>query len=197
MHTTRTRQKFVTILWLFILLFGMAGESSPARANTKSEDLKQKVADIALLHHQLADRIEQAKAIREKFRHQKQSLTDEINVLRQAKQFKTFEDADQHLRIHYNLLLIGSVDGYLKEIDNKILYFETGQNRLVYLQKSASDDIRMIDTLNDLEIDALTTQISLVISQYLPEAHVIQLSTDDITPSPPQLVWERITSPSD
>lgn len=191
--TTRRLQKFITGLWVVILLFGIAVES---QANTKIEDLKQKVADMTLLHHQLADRIEQAKVIREKFRHQKQSLTDEINVLRQANKFKAFEDADQHLRVHYNLLLIGSVDGYLKEIDNKILYFKNGQNRLLYLQKLASDDIRMIGTLNDLEIDALTTQISLVISQYLPEAHVIQLSSNDIAPSPPQHVWKRITSQS-
>lgn len=179
-------------LWIFIILGMVLGYSPPSMANPKIKDLKQKAADMALLRHQLDDRIEQAKVIREKFRHQKQSMIDEISLLRRGHKINRFVDADQDLRIHYNLKLIGSMEAYLNQIEYKITVFETGQDKLIYLQKMASDDIKMIDALNDLEIDALTTQISLVINQYLAEAHVIQLNRADIQPTPPQKVWHSI-----
>jgi hypothetical protein len=54
----------------------------------------------------------------------------------------------------------------------------------------------MITTLNDLQIDALTTQISLVINRYLPEAHVIQIDPIRIEPFPPKQVWEKLGKPN-
>lgn len=190
------RKKTAACLWILIALCCILISPSMLTANTKTDDLKQKVADMTLLHHQLSDRIEEAKVIREKFRHQRQGLLDEINVLRQTHKFKQFSDADQHLRIHYNMLLIVTMDAYLERIENKIMFFENGQNRLIYLQKLATDDIRMIDTLNDLEIDALTTQISLVISQYLAEAHAIQFQSENITPVAPEKIWASIVTQS-
>ena len=51
----------------------------------------------------------------------------------------------------------------------------------------------MMRALDDLKIDALTTQISLVINQYLPEAHAIQIAPGaNALPSPEQ-VWDRVT----
>jgi hypothetical protein len=191
------RHNFFTIpLWIWFFLGMTIGCPGMATANIKTDDLKQKVADMALLHHQLSDRVEEARIIREKFRHQKQSLLDEINLLQQTHKYKQFTEADQHLRIHYNLMLIGTIDAYLERIEKKIIFYENGQNRLDYLQKLASDDIRMISTLNDLEIDALTTQISLVISQYLAEAHAIQLQTSDLDAVAPEKIWASIITPS-
>jgi hypothetical protein len=60
------------------------------------------------------------------------------------------------------------------------------------LQQLAGDDIKMMGALNDFEIDALTTQISLVINKYLGEAHIIQIDPEKINRSTPQTVWEAI-----
>jgi hypothetical protein len=178
---------------LFILVVMMGFFSNGALANnSKINDLQQKVADMALIHHQLNDRVEQAKMIREKLRHQNQTFLDEIDDLRQQHRIKTYKQADQNLRIHYNIRLIASIEAYLRQVQSKIFYLETGQDKLAYLQKLASDDIRMIGALNDLEIDALTTQISLVINQYLAEAHVLQIDTQLVTPSSPETIWNSI-----
>lgn len=186
-------RKWGKLAQLSVLIVAMGLFFSGAHANNpKINDLQQKVADMALIHHQLNDRVEQAKMIREKLRHQKQSLLDEVSDLRQQHRIKQYQQADQNLRIHYNIRLIASVEAYLRQVQSKIIYLETGQDKLAYLQKLASDDIRMIDALNDLEIDALTTQISLVINQYLAEAHVLQLEADQITPASPQTIWNSI-----
>ena len=163
-------------------------------ANPKINDLQQKVADMALIHHQLSDRIDQAKMIREKLRHQEQSLRDEISDLRRGHNIIQFKDADQNLRIHYNLRLLASLQAHLQQVHYKIMYLETGQDKLAYLRQLAADDIKMIDALNDLEIDALTTQISLVINQYLAEAHVLQFDPNDISPVLPQKIWNSIAN---
>ena len=84
----------------------------------------------------------------------------------------------------------------MDELDAKLLFLQTGRDRLSYLRQLAEDDIRMIATLNDLKIDALTTQISLVINRYMPEAHTIQIDPQDLTLLTDQQVWERLPNGS-
>jgi hypothetical protein len=55
----------------------------------------------------------------------------------------------------------------------------------------------MIATVSNLKIDALSTQISLVVNQYLSEAHIIQIDPDDIDPVPAESVWKSIAARCD
>ena len=180
--------------WLLLVVFVLLAAPYSATANPKIADLEQKVADLSLLQHQLVDRIEQAKALREKFLRLKESYTDEIATLRQRFDINNFEDADRNLRIHYNIQLIGSLTACLDQIEHKIIFLQTGLDKLSYLQQSAKDDIKMIGALNDLEIDALTTQISLIINQYIGDAHVIQLDSENIDSFSPLTIWKAIVA---
>jgi hypothetical protein len=81
----------------------------------------------------------------------------------------------------------------MDKLDSKLSFYQSGRERLGYLRKLAEDDIRMITTLSDLKIDALTTQISLMITRYLPEAHVIQIDPQEVPLTSLEQAWKRST----
>lgn len=161
-------------------------------ANPKIETLKRKIADINLLHQQLSDRGLQAQAARDALMTQKQELVAEITVLMKGDEIRTYRQAENNLRIHYNLSLLGILEAYIQTLESKLRLYQTACDKLSYLSTLADDDIKMITTLNDLEIDALTTQISLVVNRYLPEAHVVQIDPVRIEPHSPEQVWKSL-----
>ena len=165
-----------------------------ADANLKTEQLEQKIADLALLYQQLEDRSQQAAAIRSALAAQRKTLETEIYFLMKSEKIDSYEQADKNLRIHYNVELLGSILAYSTVLEEKIKEYEIGRDKLAYLQKLAQDDIKMIAALDNLKIDALMTQISLVINRYLPDAHVIQLDPDAIAPVKPRTVWQQVVA---
>lgn len=178
----------------FIVWTGIGGPLPAVSASSNIVDLQQKVADIALLHQQLGDRIEQANEMREAFEQQRQLLADEIAMLKNNRNPANELPAENELRIRYNKELLRVIAAYGSQLEAKIVFFQTGQDKLTYLQKLAFDDIRLIDTLKDLEIDALMTQISLVINLYLAEAHTIQLNPVEILSPVPEETWRNVAA---
>jgi hypothetical protein len=176
---------------LVLLLTAMAW--SPAAANVKKAELEQKIADIALLQNQLRDRMQQSQAILDALNEQQNLLTGEIQVLVRSLNIKTLAQARDHLRLRNNLELLRMIHAYMDELDAKLNFYQSGRERLGYLRKLAEDDIRMIATLSDLKIDALTTQISLMITRYLSEAHVIQIDPQDVPLTSLEQAWKRST----
>lgn len=175
------------VLWLTAMAW------SPAAANVKKAELEQKIADIALLQNQLRDRMQQSQAILDALNEQQNLVTGEIQVLVRSLNIKTLAKAKDHLRLRSNLELLRMIHAYMDELDAKLSFYQSGRERLGYLRKLAEDDIRMISTLSDLKIDALTTQISLMITRYLPEAHVIQIDPQDVSLTSLEQAWKRST----
>ena len=62
------------------------------------------------------------------------------------------------------------------------------------MKQLAEDDTKMVAALNDFQIDALATQISLVINQYLNEAHNIQIDAQNVGSVPPRIIWEQLSA---
>jgi hypothetical protein len=181
------------IVPLVVLLFWcLVPWETPALANPKLSELERKIADLALLQEQLAHRIEQIQGIRGSLAEQRTMLTSEVHQLAKNLPIKTLQQAQEQIRLRNNIELLRTVLTYGDELDAKVLFYQNGRERLAYLSRLAEDDIRMISALNDLKIDALTTQISLVINRYLPEAHAIQIDPQRVTLLSSQQIWDRI-----
>ena len=164
----------------------------PARANTTIQDLQRKIADLSLLKQQLGDRQKQAEEAIEALLNQQNDLLAEVRLLIKSLNIKSLEEAQNHLRLHYDIDLLKTITIYLNEFEIKIRFFQTGQGKMAYLRQLAEDDTRMISTLNDFQIDALATQISLVINQYLSEALSIQIDLSKIETASDQHIWDNI-----
>ncbi len=163
-----------------------------AEADSNIEELQRKIADIILLKGQLGDRQQQAEAALEALLKQENDLLAEVHVLIKSLKIKSFQDAQQHLRMRYDMELLGTVAAYRHAFETKIRFYQTGRDKLTYLQQLADDDTKMITTLSDFRIDALATQISLVINQYLEEAHAIQIDPQHMAVISSQSIWEDI-----
>ena len=163
-----------------------------ADADSNIEELQHKVADITLLKGQLGDRQQQAEAALEALLKQQNDLLAEVHVLVKSLKIRTFQDAQQHLRMRYDMELLGTIAAYRQAFESKIRLYQSGRDKLTYLQQLADDDTKMITTLSDFRIDALATQISLVINQYLAEAHAIEIDPQHIETMSSQSIWEDI-----
>lgn len=180
--------KLFTAVCLLVIFFS----SIDASANTKSEELQRKIADIGLLTEQLGDRRQQAEIVLASLESQRNELVAEVRLLQKSLNFKSYDQAEKVDRARYNVALLRTITAYMDKITYKIKVYKTGKDKLTYLQQLAEDDIKMIRTLNDFEIDALTTQISLVINQYLREAHIIQIDPKNIQLADPKVIWESV-----
>jgi hypothetical protein len=181
-----------TISFTMVFLLLMIFSTISAWANTKSEELQRKIADLGLLAQQLEDRRQQAEAVLASLLSQRNDLVSEVRLLQKSLNFKSYDQVAKHDRARYNIDLLRTITAYMDKIAKKIKLYKTGKDKLTYLQQSAEDDIKMIRTLNDFEIDALTTQISLVINRYLSEAHIIQIDPKSIELAAPGTIWEGI-----
>lgn len=194
--TGGTSQKLALILWItIILLCANHAAHATAYANEKVTQLQQKMADITLLKQQLNDHSQKAEQVLVQLIEQKNELYSEIRILVKSLNINSLAQAQQHLRIHYNIELLRTLMAYEKEFDIKIRFYQTGHDKLAYLHQITSDDAKMAATLNDFEIDALTTQISMMVNKYLPQAHAIQIDPQRIKPLTPQSVWDAVLNP--
>jgi predicted peptidase len=165
-----------------------------AAADTNIAELQRKIADITLLTKQLSDRQHQAESALEALLKRHNDLMAEAHVLISSFKISSYEDAQRNLRLRYDMELLGTVAAYQRAFEEKIHLYQSGQDKLVYLKQLAQDDTKMVAALNDFQIDALATQISLIINQYLDEAHTIQIDPQTVESVPSQQVWQRLVS---
>jgi hypothetical protein len=190
-----TIKRLLIFLMLHVLCLGIAIPNTlgkEALANPKVQQLRQKIADISLLKQQLQDRSEKAEVILNELLTQRNNIVSEIRILVKSLNIKSLEQARRHSRIHYNIELLRLLVAYIDEFDSKVHTYKTGFDKLAYLNQLANDDMRMVATLNDFQIDALTTQISLVINRYMTEAHTIQIDPRHVLKASAQGVWQNI-----
>ena len=184
------RMTIIGHILICILLVPYAAET--ANAESKADELQRKIADIDLLKDQLSDRKKQAEAVLNELLTQQQTLADEIRLIQKSYEFKSYQQVQEFDRARHNIELLRTITSYIEAFTRKIRFYQTGHDKLTYLHQSAEDDIKMISTLNDFEIDALTTQISLVINRYLREAHIIRIDPEKIELVSPEKIWKRI-----
>lgn len=185
------------ILVIKLALIGLLLISIPCRealADSNISELQRKIADISLLKKQLGDRQRQAESALEALLKQHNDLLAETHVLIRSLKIRSFEDAQRNLRLRYDMELLGTIVAYRRAFEEKIRLYQNGQDKLVYLKQLAQDDTKMVAALNDFQIDALATQISLVINQYLGEAHNIQIDPQSVESVSSQQIWEHIAT---
>ncbi len=184
--------RIITLFFAIACLLAFSTPAALASESSKPDELQRKIADIALLKQQLADRKAHAAAIQATLLKQQDDLVAEVRLLQKSFGFKSYQQAKKFDRARHNIGLLQTIIAYNRLFAEKIKIYQTGHDKLNYLQQLAEDDIKMIRTMNDFEIDALTTQISLVINRYLREAHVIQIDQKHMELVPPEKVWDGI-----
>ena len=179
-------------LFFVIMILCFGGLATVHGAANKSSELKLKINEIASLQQSLSRLI--ALAIEKKDQMEQKSRELEKEVLHEKEQFKidSYQNAVLNPRIDYNLKLIQLLHGYIAGLADKIRYFKTGQDTLAFFFRQAQDDLLMIKTLNDLEIDKLIAQINEVLDKYIPETGKPLFDVTEVPLKKTEKIWDEI-----
>jgi hypothetical protein len=158
----------------------------------KTSQLNQKMSEISSLHRSLEERIALAVEKNEHFQKKAEDLRQEIEAQNSRLGCHSYQTAVQDPRIDYNLKLIQLLLGYISRLNEKIRYFNNGRELLSFLFQRAQDDLMMIKTLNDLEIDKLIAQINEALDEFSAEVRKPMFDVNDVPLEDTEEIWNEI-----
>jgi len=177
----------LTSLMIYLLFCGPSYASEH-----KTSELHRKMAEISSLQQKLSQKISLAMQKQEQLNQRVDELEKEINLEKEQLQIESYPKAIRNPRIEFNLKLIQLLIGYIYGINQKISSFQNGYQTLVFFQQQVQDDLRMIKTLNDMEIDKLITQINSVLDEFFPELGKPVFDTQSIPMKDTEKIWNEI-----
>ncbi|MGD1975779.1 MAG: hypothetical protein PVH37_02155 [Desulfobacterales bacterium] len=177
----------LTTLMIYLLFCGPSFASEH-----KTSELHRKMAEISSLQQKLSQKISLARQKQEQLDQKVGELEKEIKFEKAQLQIESYLMAIRNPRIEFDLKLIQSLIGYIYGINEKISSFQNGYQTLVFFQQQVEDDIRMIKTLNDMEIDKLISQINSVLDEFFPELSKPVFDAQNIPMKDTEKIWNEI-----
>ena len=175
-----------------VVIISFLGPGSLHATGNKSTELKLKMTEINTLQQSLTGKIAQAMEKKDQLEQKTQDLKSEVRDQKEQFKIETYQNAIMNSRVNYNLKLIQLLLGYITRLDNKIVYFKTGHDMLNFFFQQAQDDLLMIKTLNDLEIDKLIAQINDVLDEYIPQTSKPMFDVNDVPLKDTEQIWQEI-----
>ena len=158
----------------------------------KTTELNRKMTEISSLQHSLSEKIALAMTKKEQLEEKTESLKQEIRHEKEQMQVESYPNAVLIPRIDYNLKLIQLLLGYTTSLEEKIVYFQNGRDTLDFFFQQAQDDLLMIKTLNDLEVDKLIAQINSALDEYTSETTKPLFDVDAVPLKDAEQIWNEI-----
>jgi len=190
-HRGVKMQKRVYGTVFFSILALLVSFNLVSASGLKTETLEQKICEISSLRAKIIDKIDQAVEMRTRLEHQMANLQGEIRSEQIRSGIISQQEALQNLRIRYNLGLIQVLHAYVKRLNERIVYFQKGNEHLRFLADQIKDDIALINTLKDMEIDNLTGRINRVLDELIPETEKQIFNVTGIRMLPIARVWDQ------
>ena len=159
----------------------------------KTAALEEKIYEISSLRAKIIDKIDQAVEMRTHLERQLADLRDEIRSEQIRNGIYSHQEALQNLRIRYNLSLIQALQAYVVRLNEGIAYFQYGNEHLKFLAHQIKDDIAIINTLKDMEIDNLTDRINRVLNEFIPKTKKPIFNVTDVRMLPIERVWDELS----
>lgn len=179
---------------IFLSILVLLVSFNPVSASgLKTESLEQKIYEISSLRAKIIDKIDQAVEMRTRLEHELADLQSEIRSEQIRSGIFSQLEALQNLRIRYNLGLIQVLQAYVKRLNERIAYFQKGNEHLRFLVDQIKDDIALINTLKDMEIDNLNGSINRVLDELIPETEKQIFNVTGIRMPPIERVWADVS----
>ena len=167
---------------------------SAVTAHAKGEQLRQTMADIALLNSQMVQRKADVAGIRDALSARLEEIKTEAWREVREKGIVSETEALSSPRILYDLMLMAEIQAYIDRYTQRMGYYRVACDRLSYLYQQADDDLKIVSTLSGMKIDALVSQAEKILDGYLPEAQTIIIQPNTLTVEPPEKIWETLRS---
>ena len=182
-----------SLLVAMILLLSVCPLSAGSR---KTDTLEEKINQIKALRVKIIDKIDQAIEIRTRLEQRQLELRDEIQAEQTRFEIHSQQQAIQNLRIRYNLSLIRAIKAYIYRLNERIDYFQSGNERLRFMVHQINDDIAIINTLKDMEIANSLTYIDQLLNEFERETKKKLFEAAEIRPLSINQIWKEINTHS-
>ena len=190
-RNTLYKQKICIFIYglLFFILFTV----NLLAANPKSEIIRRKLTEIIFLCEKITENKIQAIKIREQLCEKMTGLKEEIRSKQKLSNIKTYKEAVRFPEIDFNLMLVEQILFNIFRIDKRIEYLQNSKDELEFLYQKAEDDLKIIETLNDMEVEKLMIQINQGLDKYHPEKKTF-IKPDYSSLNSLEKIWREIVN---
>ena len=162
-----------------------------AASRSEIDLMEQTIADITDLRDNMSQKMKEATQIHRKLYEQSEELKEEIRWEQKRNNVKKYQQAAALPRVQFNLKLLQTLLAYMQELESRIVYYKAGNQRLEFLLIQAQDDLKVINTLRNLDVQELLIKANEAIATHQPaiQGHMIDMA--DITLPPVEVVWRK------
>jgi hypothetical protein len=174
----------------FILLISHLGNTHAD--NPKAEKIRYRLMEILSLREAIGEKNDQAVAMRSQLEEYMTELKKEIEDEQIRSGLTSYHEAIRSPRVYYDLKLIQQLLAYILEFNEKIEDLRVGAERLEFIYQLADDDLRIVETLNDMEVEDLMNQINNVLREHAPKTSNSFFDVNEIDLSDLEKIWDEI-----
>jgi hypothetical protein len=191
MNATCKKRKLIYISSLVFIIF-LICPGKVSADNPKAEMIRNGMMEILSLVDTFREKNEQAIMIRSHLEEQLGALSKEMEDEQKRLRIISYQEAVRSPRIYYDLKLAQKLFAYISIFNEKIRDLQIAIEKLNFLYQRAGDDLRIVETLNDLEVEGLTDQMTTLLHEYAREANDFLFDADDIVLRDPERIWNEM-----
>ncbi|MCP3954906.1 MAG: hypothetical protein GY697_22200 [Desulfobacterales bacterium] len=179
---------------ILTLFFGMAASATGAVNVAKLDLLQQKIVAIQTLQASIDDIRKQALALQGTLQDKIVEYTREIKEEKTARELATFKQALGVYRVRYNLKLVQQMSAYLAAVSERVDFFQDGREQIDFLYQQAQDDLKMVQTLSDMEIADFIRRMDQVLEKYANATNSSLFDIEKIQQAKLESIWKTISA---
>ncbi len=176
------------------LFFGMTVSVNGAINVAKLDLLQQKIVDIQTLQARIDDIRKRALALQGALQAKVVEYTREIRKEQAARKLKSFKQAIGVYRVRYNLKLVQQISAYLTAVSERIVFFQDGREQIDFLHQQAQDDLKMVQTLSDMEVADFIRRMDQALKKYEIAVNSSLFDIEKIQQEKLEAIWKTISA---
>ncbi len=188
------KKNLIGYIILVTLIFGMTVSATGAVNVAKLDLLQQKIVDIQALQARIDNIRKQALALQGTLQAKVAEYTREILKEQTARELKTFKRAIGVYRVRYNLKLVQQISAYLTAVSERIDFFKDGREQIDFLHQQAQDDLKMVQTLSDMEVADFIRRMDPALRKYEVAVNSSLFDIEKIQQEKLETIWATISA---
>jgi len=179
---------------LTIVSLGVCASTFAAVNVAKLDLLQQRIIEIQTLQTRMDEIRSQAVALQGALQGKVDAYAKEIRKEQIDRGLKNYRQAIDVHRVRYNLKLVQQITAYLAAVSERIMYFEEGREQVDFLYQQAQDDLKMVQTLSDMEITSFIDRMDQVLAKYEKAVNSSLFDIEKIKQAELEALWYSISN---
>lgn len=160
----------------------------------KLDLLQQRINEIQALQTRMDDIRSQAVALQSTLQGKADTYSKEIRKEQADRDLKNYQQAIKVYRVRFNLKLVQQINAYLAAVSERIVFFQEGREQVDFLYQQAQDDLKMVQTLSNMEIAGFIDRMDQVLSKYEKAVNSSLFDIEKIQQPELKALWQAIST---